>query len=183
MERLNRIFVLLRWATLNRVWKSIVARRNPRAEAGVQFPVKYWGFLAAKLAAAMGVIALGWLALVAFVRPEPFFRVVKEPFGHSLGYTILMMFCFWLAAGLLWAIIWDHRYRCRTCLKRLRMPIATGSWGTHFLFGRPRTEYICPFGHGTLKIEELQITGHSEPDWQPHEDIWKELLSLENSKK
>jgi hypothetical protein len=29
----------------------------------------------------------------------------------------------------------------------------------------------------------LQITGHQEPDWQPHEDIWKELFSLEETKK
>ena len=65
---------------------------------------------------------------------------------------------------------------------RLRMPILTGSW-THVLFGAPRTEYICPYGHGTLKVAELQITGHQYPDWEPHEDIWKELYSLEESNK
>jgi len=146
--------------------------------------MKYWGILAAKLLAAGGVLALARLLWIKFLpRPDPFFNVVDQPFGHHLGYTILMMGIFWVVAGMLWAIVWDHRYRCRTCLKRLRMPIATGSWGAHFLMGLPRTEYICPFGHGTLKIEELQITGHSEPAWQPHEDIWKELLSLEESKK
>src|SRR6185436_386403 len=146
--------------------------------------MKYWSLLAAKLIAAGGAFAVTRLLLLKFLpRPAPLFNVVDEPLGHHLGYTILMMFFFWMAAAVLWAIIWDHRYRCRTCMKRLRMPIATGSWGTHFLLGRPRTEYICPFGHGTLKIEELQITGRSEPAWQPHEDIWKELLSLEESKK
>jgi len=146
--------------------------------------MKYWSLLAAKLIAAGGAFAVIRLVLIKFLpRPAPLFNVVDEPFTHNLGYTIFMMFCFWIAAAVLWAIIWDHRYRCRTCMKRLRMPIATGSWGAHFLMGLPRTEYICPFGHGTLKIEELQITGHSEPAWQPHEDIWKELLSLEESKK
>jgi hypothetical protein len=29
----------------------------------------------------------------------------------------------------------------------------------------------------------VQITGHQEPDWQPHEDMWKELVSLDDSKK
>ena len=144
--------------------------------------MKYWGSLAAKLIATGAAIALMLLALVEFLpRPKPLFNVVDEPFGRDLGYTFLMMLFFWFAAAVLWAVVWDHRYRCRTCLKRLRMPIATGSWGT--LLGRPRTEYICPFGHGTLKIEELQITGHTEPAWQPHEDIWKELLSREESKK
>ena len=145
--------------------------------------MRYWGYLAAKLVA-VGMFVLGLRFLIAlFPQPEPFFRVVKDPFGHNLGYTALMMFFTVLAVGLLWLAIRDQRYRCRTCARRLRMPIATGSWTYVLQLGRPRTEYICPYGHGTLKVEELQITGHSEPDWQPHEDIWKELLALEDSKK
>ena len=145
--------------------------------------MKYWGYLAGKLIAAGLVFAgLGLLLEQFLPNDRAFKKAVEEPFGHSLSYTLLVMFFFWVVAGVVWAIIWDHRYRCRTCLKRLRMPIATGSWGAQFLMGRPRTEYICTFGHGTLRIEELQITGHSEPAWQPHEDIWKELLSLEAKK-
>ena len=109
-------------------------------------------------------------------------RSVPEPFGHDLGYTFVMMLYSLVAVGLIWVVIWDQRYRCRTCLRRLRMPILTGDW-THILLGRPRTEYICPFGHGTLKVDEVQITGHQGPDWQPHEDMWKELVSLDDSKK
>ena len=44
-------------------------------------------------------------------------------------------------------------------------------------------EYICIYGHGTLKVPEVQITG-SKSDWEPHQDdIWKELESLEESKR
>jgi hypothetical protein len=58
------------------------------------------------------------------------------------------------------------------------MPVASGSWGNMVTFGRPHTEWICPFGHGTLSVEELQITGSQPADWQPHDDnIWKELES------
>ena len=64
-----------------------------------------------------------------------------------------------MCAGVLYLIIWDQRYRCRVCLRRLRMPIETGSWGRMLQFGRPRIEYICPYGHGTLKEDELQISG------------------------
>ena len=42
------------------------------------------------------------------------------------------------------------------------MLVLTDSW-THVLLGAPRTEYICPYGHGTLKVAELQITGHQYP--------------------
>jgi hypothetical protein len=93
------------------------------------------------------------------------------------------MLVFWLiASGAIWLTVWDQRYRCRTCLRRLRMPILRGSW-THVLLGAPRTEYICPYGHGTLSVDELQITGHTEPDWEAHQDMWKELFSLEETKK
>jgi hypothetical protein len=154
--------------------------------------MRYWGYLAAKLAAAGGgLYGLHWAIAHGFPRPEPVMAGTKagrivyahaDPFGHDLAYTFTMLF-FWLfCVGVVWAVVWDQRYRCRTCLRRLRMPVLTGSW-THILLGRPRTEYICPYGHGTLKVEELQITGRQQPDWQPHEDIWKELYSLEETKK
>ena len=38
------------------------------------------------------------------------------------------------------------------------MPIETGSWTNSFLRGRPRLEYICIYGHGTLKVPEEQVT-------------------------
>ena len=69
---------------------------------------------------------------------------------------------FLLCCRHLYLIIWDQRYRCRVCLRRLRMPIETGSWSRMLQFGRPRIEYICPYGHGTLKEDELQISGLAE---------------------
>ena len=62
--------------------------------------------------------------------------------------------------------------------------VSAGSWPNMLLFGQPRTEYICLYGHGTLKVPEVQITGPHGPDWEPHdEDIWKELESLEETKR
>jgi len=87
-----------------------------------------------------------------------------------------LMGWFLLAAGALYLTIWDQRHRCRTCLRRLRMPVATGSWGFMLQLGRPRIEYICPYGHGTLKEEELQISGLANPEWTAHsDDYWAEL--------
>jgi hypothetical protein len=137
--------------------------------------MRYWGYLALKLGAASGVLYAAGRALFGLLPPPaPVRNVVLNPFGTDLPITILVMVYTLISAGILAAVLIDHRYRCRTCLRRLRMPLATGDW-THVLMGRPRTEYICPYGHGTLKVEELQITGHAEPDWQPHEDMWKEL--------
>lgn len=145
--------------------------------------MKYWGYLVAKLAIAGGVL-YGLERFLAHMLPaqRPFVDGGPFPAGHSLMVTVVMMLYTLFAGGLAWAILWDQRSRCRACLRRLRMPIQKGSW-THVLFGAPRTEYICPYGHGTLNVAELQITGHQEPDWRPHEDMWKELLALEETKK
>jgi hypothetical protein len=146
--------------------------------------MRYWAYLIAKIAVAVGVL-WGIHKLIARWMPAPeTFMYVRfhDPFATDLAYTFVMLL-FWLfAAGLLWLILLDQRYRCRTCLRRLRMPVHTGSW-THVLFGAPKTEYICIYGHGTLKVDELQLTGHQNPDWEPHDDIWTELNSLEETRK
>lgn len=144
----------------------------------------YWAYLAAKLVL---VGLLVWLAGVGlynwFPRPAPVFYPEPDLFTHDLPFTFAMMIYTLLSFGLVYLTIWDQRGRCRTCLRRLRMPVATGSWGNMLTFGRPQIEYICPYGHGTLKVSELQITGTERPDWQPHQDIWKELAALEETKK
>lgn len=95
-----------------------------------------------------------------------------------LWFNLAMMAWFVLAAGALYLIVWDQQHRCRTCLRRLRMPIQTGSWGRMLLLGRPRIESICPYGHGTLKEDELQISGRANPEWTPQSDnIWDELCA------
>src|SRR5579885_597631 len=145
--------------------------------------MKYWGYLVAKIAAALAILCVieRWIAYIfpplkAFADGGPF------PARRSFAYTLSMLL-FWLfGTALGWLIVWDQRYRCRTCLRRLRMPITTGSWN-HVLLGAPRIEYICPYGHGTLKVSELQLTGGPAVDWHPHEDMWKELFSLEETEK
>jgi hypothetical protein len=169
--------------------------------------MKYWLYLAAKLAVAAGLVYGLQSALLYFwcdpappvaqFSPPalPVFRggellfvpmaginVVAGPpvplLLHDMLFTFLVFGVWLLGAGLLSLSLWDQRRRCRTCLRKLIMPVASGSWGNMVTFGRPRTELICPYGHGTLSIEELQITGRQLPDWQPHDDdIWKELES------
>lgn len=145
--------------------------------------MKYWGYLAAKLAIVLGIAYGIRVALQAWLpRPDPVVLDIRpDPFATDLTYTFAMLLYFLVCIAMLWTAILDQRYRCRTCLRRLRMPVSTGSW-KNVLFAPPRTEYICTYGHGTLKIEDLQISGPHRPDWQPHEDIWKELFPEETKK-
>jgi hypothetical protein len=145
---------------------------------------KYWAFLTAKLMAWVAVL-WGVRRVLALLMPPPdtfMHQRFRDPFVTDLSYTFIMFGFGLFAAGLLWLIVLDQRYRCRACLRRLRMPVHTGSW-THVLLGAPRTEYICFYGHGTLKVDELQLTGHLTPAWEPNEDIWKELYALEATKR
>jgi hypothetical protein len=147
--------------------------------------MKYWGFLAAKLVVAGALAcAIGWGIARVYPQTEPFMLGISEgQFAPRLAVTFVMFLYFLFCLGLLYAVIMDQRYRCRTCLRRLRMPIAKGSWTHILLHGPPRTEYICPYGHGTLKVQILQLGGPHPPDWQPHEDMWKELFSVKESDK
>src|SRR5262249_42018858 len=47
-------------------------------------------------------------------------------FGYDLEYTLFVLVWFLLCSGALYLSIWDQRYRCRVCLRRLRMPVETG---------------------------------------------------------
>lgn len=145
--------------------------------------MKYWAYLAAKLAVWASIVAgMDWIVNRFFAQPLPSKYGNQTPFAIDLTYTFIIHGISLLAIGMLWAVIWDQRYRCRTCLRRLRMPITTGSWKA-MLLSPPRREWICAFGHGTLKEDELQLDGSKQRDWQPHEDYWKELVSIEETKK
>jgi hypothetical protein len=140
--------------------------------------MRYWAYFAAKLVGAAAVL-YGLLATLNFVwPPEPKFYGYAPPrFTYNLSYTLAVLVWFLLCSGVLYLAVWDQRYRCRVCLRRLRMPVQTGSWSRMLQFGRPRIEYICPFGHGTLKEAELQISGLENPEWKPNADYWEELCA------
>jgi hypothetical protein len=146
--------------------------------------MKFWLYFAAKLLAAFGVV-YGLLHAIPYVvrRPPVPDYGPETPFLHDLATTFAVLLVWLIGAGLIYLVIWDQRRRCRTCLRRLIMPIATGSWSNMLTFGRPKTEWICPYGHGTLRISNLQITGSEKPDWEPHNDMWQELESYDHSSK
>src|SRR6266567_6373451 len=140
--------------------------------------MRYWAYFGAKIAIA-GATLFGLLALLNWYWPPepPFYSYVPPRFGYSLGFTLAALVWFLLLTGTAYWILHDQRYRCRVCLRRLRMPVETGSWHRMLLLGRPRMEYICPYGHGTLKEEELQISGLENPEWTESGDPWQELCA------
>jgi len=138
--------------------------------------VKYWGFFLLKVAVAGAALGLLWLGIWEWWPvSSPFLSVREAPFARDLGFTFVMMLHWLLSAGVFYLIIWDQRYRCRTCLRRLRMPVVIGSRSQSLVEGPPRIEYICTYGHGTLQVDELRLTGGEKSSWKPIRDIWEAL--------
>lgn len=139
--------------------------------------MKYWAYFAAKLLVAGALLSGVWTLMHALLpAPEPFMNYqFQSGFGVDLTWTTAYLLFFLCAVGVLALVVIDQRYRCRTCLRKLRMPVETGSWPNMFLLGKPKTEYICAYGHGTLKVPEVQIDGREDHAWHANDDIWKEL--------
>jgi hypothetical protein len=142
--------------------------------------MRYWGYLAAKLAAAAGAL-YGLLWLINGIWPAEAHPPDIAPLRDMqkiLAYNMVVGAWFLLCIAVAFLIVRDQRRRCRTCLRRLRMPVGTGSWGSMLLTGRPRTESICPYGHGTLREDEVQLSGIGNPEWTAHrDDYWEELCA------
>ena len=147
--------------------------------------MRYWGYLAGKAIVAAAPL-YGLLRLVekkfpAIPHKKDDFDAAVAPLakgGQYLLCDLYLLGLFLLCAGALYLIVWDQRRRCRVCLRLLRMPIETGSRSYMLQLGQPRIESICPYGHGTLKEDELEITGRGIQEWTPHsDDIWDELCA------
>jgi hypothetical protein len=146
--------------------------------------MKYWAYFAAKTAAAAGVLSLVWFTMNRLLPdPRPFLNYKFSRFPQDLPWTTAILAFWLLSVGHFALIVWDQRRRCRVCLTLLRMPVEHGSWSKATLFSPPRTESICPFGHGTLEVPEIQSTGHNPPAWHAHEDLWAELEKLDSHRK
>jgi hypothetical protein len=164
---------------------AIAAAGISGTRAGVlasNYLMKYWLYLLAKLAVAVGaafVLQAIWVGIYPTPPPLPKrFGPAPPLFLHDMLFTFGTLGIWLVGSGLVYVALWDQRRRCRNCLSKLIMPLKTGSWGHLVLIGRPQTQMICRFGHGTLSIEDLQITGREHPDWHRHDDnIWKELES------
>src|SRR5262245_29797041 len=112
---------------VNRLQPCLSVAHGSKLKAGRkrQRRMRYWGWFAAKLAVAAGVFR-GLLALISWMFPPD--KDPLAPLNKGASYLLCdlaLMLCFLLAAGTLYLIIWDQRYRCRVCLRRLRMPIET----------------------------------------------------------
>jgi hypothetical protein len=146
--------------------------------------VRYWGYLVGKVVVSCAIASVFLCEInYSWTPRRPFPELNWGLFGRDLLYTSLIGLWFLFVAGLLYLSVLDQRYRCRVCLRRLRMPIERGSWSRMLQFGRPEVEYICVYGHGRLNVPEVQISGIENPAWKQQGDMWSELYAADAENK
>jgi hypothetical protein len=131
--------------------------------------LKFLGFLLLKTTLVLGAFGSVWVVAVD--------RAVQELFMD--GSNVVLPLFSWMFLLASWgATFWclrDQQNRCRVCFDRLRMPVDSGRWSS-LVLDRPRTEYICRFGHGTLYVPGTRLLDIDAVNWTSHADIWQELF-------
>jgi len=142
---------------------------------------RFAAWLAAKLAVSAGVVLLLWWLVVQLMPPAPKGLLSGSPrLTHDLPFTLIVGGFVLLACGLMWLIILDQRYRCRICVRRLRMPQTEGRYSSVLLGGIPYTEYICTYGHGKLYVPEFRAS-YATTRWTHYESLWDDLMRAETA--
>jgi hypothetical protein len=144
--------------------------------------MRYWGILLLKLMG-IGAFVEGAWRLMQIVLPPPatFLYHQFRPFGRDLTWTVAILLLFLVTTGLLYVAVRDQVLRCRKCGRRLRMPVLRGSYSKMLQEGRPKFEYICPYGHGTLSVPGTRFQGRDPNVWQSNKDLWESLVSADRS--
>ena len=98
--------------------------------------MKYWLYLIAKLLVGGALMFALQYGFHLYPLPRKI-RVPKSLFACDMAvYFSGFGACGIVGVAVLALIVWDQRRRCRTCLRKLIMPVSTGSWG-RTLFGPP----------------------------------------------
>lgn len=145
----------------------------------MRFSARYALFMALKLLAGAGLMAALVLLINALSPPPPGLLHDWPRLGTSWPYTLAIGLWVLGGYGLLRLSIWDQRFRCRTCLRRLRLPLTEGIYSSVWLGGAPYTEYVCTWGHGKFYIPDIHLASGRKAMWVAYESLWENLVKAE----
>jgi MacB-like periplasmic core domain len=97
-------------------------------------------------------------------------------------YPMLDEYSIWLflplaIAALSWAVR-DQQQRCRTCLRRLELPVEIGRPGS-VLLNWAGTEMVCSAGHGVLYLADSPANSLDHDHWSKLDESWESLFRRE----
>jgi hypothetical protein len=145
------------------------ARTRGRKRKSQREALRYWGFFPVKTALVLGVMTAFGAEMAAHnalsLHPSKFWLSMLIDWASVLGTMLVVR----------WVIL-DHSRRCPVCLRRLGVPVSSGSWSSSLL--EPvSTEMLCDQGHGALRFGESHSTLGEIHRWIAMEDSWRELLA------
>jgi len=151
----------------------VVLRRSSnsfgRLPSGIAARTVWLGFFAAK-----SILLLTIMALIAWC-------LVHGIATWTAGSTYPMVdeYSLWLylpmaIAALSWSVR-DQQGRCRTCLRRLQLPVEIGRPGS-VLLNWAGTEMVCPEGHGVLYQPDSAANSLDQDRWNKLDESWESLF-------
>jgi len=130
---------------------------------------KWLGFLAAKSSLLLALAALAAWGLVHWI----------SDWAVGSAYPPAGEYSMWLFLPLaIVALSWsarDQQRRCRTCLRRLELPVEIGRTGS-VLLNWAGTEMVCPQGHGILYLPDSPANSLDQDRWSKLDDSWESLF-------
>jgi MacB-like periplasmic core domain len=152
----------------------VVVVRRPASDFG-RLPHKlrsrslWLGFFAAKSFLLLAISALVSWCLVHWI----------SAWVVGWAYPLVDEFAIWLflplaVAALSWSIR-DQQYRCRSCLRRLELPVKIGRAGS-VLLNWAGTEMVCPQGHGVLYLPDSSANSLERDRWSNLDESWSGLF-------
>jgi hypothetical protein len=152
----------------------VVILRRPansfgRLPEGLRGRTVWLGFFLAK-----SVLLLAISALVSWF-------MVHWVAGWVVGssYPLVDEFAIWVflplaVAALSWSVR-DQQQRCRTCLRRLELPVEIGRTGS-VLLNWAGTEMVCSQGHGVLYLPDSPANSLDRDRWSNLDESWSSLF-------
>jgi MacB-like periplasmic core domain len=128
------------------------------------------GFFAVKSVLVLALVALVSWRLVHWIADG----IAGSAYPLSDEYSIWLFLPLAIVA-LSWSVR-DQQRRCRTCLRRLELPVEIGRTGS-VLLNWAGTEMVCPLGHGILYLPESPANSLDQGRWSTLDGSWQELFA------
>jgi len=152
----------------------VVVLRRPanafgRLPEGLRGRTVWLGFFLVKSALLLAIAALTAWCVVHWI----------SRWVVGSAYPMVDEFSIWVflplaIATLSWSVR-DQQKRCRTCLRRLELPVEIGRAGS-VLLNWAGTEMVCSQGHGVLYLPESPANALDRDRWNSLDESWSSLF-------
>ncbi len=147
----------------------LASRRMGRLPNGTGARALWLSFFAVKSALLVALVAVLAWGLVHWI----------TTWAAGSTYPMADEYSIWLylplaIVALSWSVS-DQRSRCRTCLRRLELPVEIGRTGS-VLLNWAGTELVCPDGHGILYLPDSPENALDQDRWNQLDESWTSLF-------